>query len=484
MASQMAAAHQASTVTPMIVRSARKEWLELVRDGRFRSAAAIVAVLLVAALAAGRRHYHEVSRQHETAARATRAQWLTQGPKNPHAAAHYGVYAFKPKTQLSMIDTGVDPYLGVSAWLEAHKQNEFKYRPAQDQTALQRFGEMTAAEVLQLLVPLLIVLLTFGAFATERETGTLRQLASLGVPLQRLAAGKALGIAAALAMVLLPATAIGVLAIALASGTGVLAGSVSRSVLAVLVFLLYFLIFLALSLAVSVRARSSRLALVALLAFWMFNGLVAPRLVSDLAARRHPTPSTVDFATAMERELNDTGKIERRLENRRAEIMKTFNVTSVEQAPINFSGISLQEGEEHGNEVFDRHYGALFDTFERQNGVYQLGGYLAPLLAVRSLSMALAGTDFAHHRTFVEAAEEYRRRIQRVMNDDIAHRSRAGVLYVAGPELWSRVPQFEYRTPDTAWALRTQTFSLAALAAWAALAFLALRAALRRVAIE
>jgi ABC-2 type transport system permease protein len=468
----------------MIARIARKECLDLARDGRLRTSAAIVMVLLVAALAAGWRHYGEVSRQHDSASRATRTQWLKQGSKNPHSAAHYGVYAFKPRTQLSMVDTGVDPYLGVAAWLEAHKQNEFKYRPAQDRTALQRFGEMTAAEVLQLLVPLLIVLLTFGAFAAERENGTLRQLASLGIPLGRLTAGKALGIAAALATVLLPATAIGVFAITLASGTGVLAGSTSRSAVSVLVYLLYFGIFLALSLAVSAWARSSRLALVALLAFWMFNGLVAPRVVSDLAARRHPTPSAVEFATAMERELNDTEEIERRLASRRAEVLKRFNVTSVEQAPINFSGMSLQEGEEHGNEVFDRHYGALFDTFERQNAVYQLGGYLAPLLAVRSLSMALAGTDFAHHRKFVQAAEEYRRGIQRVMNDDIVRSSRAGVLYVAGPELWSRVPEFEYRTPDAYWALRTQTFSLAALAAWAALAVLALRAALRTVTIE
>ena len=186
----------------MIARIARKEWLDLARDGRFRTTAAIVMVLLVAALAAGWRHHSEVRRQHDSAARATRTQWLNQGSKNPHSAAHYGVYAFKPRTQLSMVDSGVDPYLGVAAWLEAHKQNEFKYRPAQDRTALQRFGEMTAAEVLQLLVPLLIVLLTFGAFAAERESGTLRQLASLGVPLQRLAAGKALGIGAALAAVL------------------------------------------------------------------------------------------------------------------------------------------------------------------------------------------------------------------------------------------------------------------------------------------
>lgn len=467
----------------MIARIARKECLDLARDGRFRTTAAIVMVLLVAALAAGWRHYTEVRRQHDSAARATRTQWLNQGRKNPHSAAHYGVYAFKPRTQLSMVDSGVDPYLGVAAWLEAHKQNEFKYRPAQDRTALQRFGELTAAEVLQLLVPLLIVLLTFGAFAAERESGTLRQLASLGVPLQRLAAGKALGIGGALATVLLPASVVGVLALAIADD-GALAGSVSRTLATVLLFLLYFAIVLALSLAVSARARTSRLALIALLAFWMFNGLVAPRLTADVAAWRHPTPSAVEFATAMERELNDTAEIERRLERRRAEVLKAFNVASIDAAPINFSGISLQEGEEHGNEVFDRHYGALFDTFERQNLLYQLGGYVAPLVAVRSLSMALAGTDFAHHRHFVQAAESYRRAIQRVMNDDIKLSSRAGVPYVAGPEVWSNVPAFEYQTPGAAWALVTQTFSLAALIGWAALSLLLLRAALRSVAID
>jgi ABC-2 type transport system permease protein len=441
-------------------------------------------LMLVAALAAGWRHSSEVRRQHETAVQATRTQWLNQGRKNPHSAAHYGVYAFKPKTRLSMVDSGVDPYVGVAAWLEAHKQNEFKYRPAQDRTALQRFGEMTAAEVLQLLVPLLIILLTFGAFAAEREAGTLRQLASLGVPLRRLAAGKAFGISLALAAVLLPATLVGVLALVVAADDGALAGSALRTFATVLLFLLYFAIMIALSLAVSVRARSSRLALLVLLAFWMFNGLVAPRLTADLAAWKHPTPSAVEFSTALQHELDDTAEIERRLDLRRAEVLKTFNVTSIDAAPINFSGISLQEGEEHGNEVFDRHYGALFDTFERQNATYQMGGYLAPLVAVRSLSMALAGTDFAHHRHFVQAAENYRRSIQRVMNDDIMRSSRAGVPYVAGPDLWSRVQAFEYRTPGAAWALRTQIFSLAALSAWAAIALLALRVALRSMTVE
>jgi hypothetical protein len=38
------------------------------------------------------------------------------------------------------------------------KQNEFRYRPAQDRTALQRFGELTAAENFLVVLPLFIVL--------------------------------------------------------------------------------------------------------------------------------------------------------------------------------------------------------------------------------------------------------------------------------------------------------------------------------------
>ncbi|HXG64363.1 MAG TPA: ABC transporter permease subunit [Blastocatellia bacterium] len=215
----------------MIARIARKEFTEMVRDGRFRWAAAVVFGLLLVSLVMGWKGYREVKAQHEAAQAETREHWLDQGNKNPHSAAHYGIYAFKPKTPLSLVDRGVDPYTGVAVWLEAHKQNEFRYRPAQDATAVQRFGELTAATVLQVLLPLLIVLLSFSAFSAEREQGTLRQLLSLGVSKRGLAMGKAFGIAAALGMLLVPATAIGVTALALASENGALGASLPRMAL-------------------------------------------------------------------------------------------------------------------------------------------------------------------------------------------------------------------------------------------------------------
>jgi ABC-2 type transport system permease protein len=450
----------------MVLRIARKELTELMRDGRFRILSGIVLAVSLVALLAGWKHYSDLSRQHETAAAATREQWVNQPEKNPHSAAHYGVYAFKPKSQLAIVDTGIDPYMGVAVWLEAHRQNEFKYRPAQDRTAVQRFGEMTAGEVLQVLLPLFIVLMTFSAFSGEREQGTLRQLLSLGVRRRDLLVGKALGIGAGLGLVLVPSVVMGVVAMALSLEGGLLAGDPMRAVLLVGVYAAYFVVMIALSLGVSAWAQSSRLALVILLSFWFANSLIASRAVADLASALHPTPSAIEFQKAMQADLDDRAPVQQRLDERRAELFREYNVASVDALPIAFSGISLQEGEEYANLVFDRHYGRLFDLYERQNRVHQIAGVVAPMLAVRSLSMGLAGTDFLQHRDFIRAAEDYRRDIQRILNGDIVRNQKPGQVYLAGRALWEEVPAFTYEAPGTAWVLGAYTTSLLILAAW------------------
>ncbi|MDX2032230.1 MAG: DUF3526 domain-containing protein [Blastocatellia bacterium] len=439
----------------MIIRIARKEFTEMLRDGRFRWAAVIVLGLLLASLLMGGRHYRDIKRQHDLAQAETREQWVRQPAKNPHSAAHYGIYAFKPKMLPAMVDRGVDPFVGQSVWLEAHKQNEFKFRPAQDATAVQRFGELTAATVLQLLMPLLIVLLSFSAFAGEREQGTLRQLLSLGVRKTDLVWGKALGVTGALGALLIPATILGVIALALTSDKGLLGASASRMMWMFVSYLLYFGIFVGVSLAVSVKAKSAQMALVVLLVFWIVNGLIAPRAVADFAKRVYPTPSAFVFQQAMDRDMqsgpdgHDTA--DKRAEALRQKTLKQYGVDKVEALPINFAGLSLQESEEHGNVVFDTHYNTLWNRFGQQNRMKQLAGAVAPMLAMQSLSMGLAGTDFAHHRDFAAAAESYRRMLIKKMNDDMTYNAgKQDFTYLAQPALWQTVEDFRYEAPSAA----------------------------------
>ena len=465
----------------MVIRIARKELLEMTRDGRFRIAGGVVLLLLLTALGLGWRRHADVTTAHEIAIAQEREIWESQGEKSPHSAAHYGVYAFKPTGRLAFFDPGTEAYTGVTVWLEAHKQNQFLYSPARDGNTLQRFGELTAATVLQLLLPLLIILLAFSAFAGERESGTLRQVLSLGVRRSDLAAGKALGVAGALALLLVPAVVLGAAALTGATADSA-SGSLMRTLLLAGVYLLYLGAFVGVTLAVSARAPSARFALVALLGVWVFVCLVAPRAATDLAKALYPTPSAQEFAAALaeDREAGIDGiDYEDFLEARKEDLLAEYGVDEVEALPINYSGWRLQVSEEYSNQFFDSHYARLWDQFEAQDGFRQKIGFAAPLLAVRSLSMSFAGSDFAHFRWFAEQAEQYRRRLVEFLNDDMRDNAGGGDFsYRKDQQLWSKAPAFAYDAPDPLWAVAGQPTALAALVLWPVLcAFLAWRAA-------
>ncbi len=459
----------------MVAKVARKEMLEMFRDGRFRIAGAIVLLLLIAALLIGWQQARDVRQQLAVAKVADEQQWLDQGERNPHSAAHFGKYAFKPTTPVSFLDRGLNSYLGVAVWLEAHYQNPFRYRPAEDSTTVQRFGELTAAVVLQLLLPLLIVLLTFSTFAGERESGTLKQLLSTGVSKNTLAFGKALGVSGALMLLLIPATLIGIAALALSSsGSSAdgLSASAGRFVLMVVSYLLYFVAFTGVSIAVSARAKTTQMALVVLFGFWILNGLVVPRAVSDAAQKIHRAPSYAQFWDSLRKDMREGidghNPANKRTEEAKKMLLAQYKVEKVEDLPINFAGWSLQQGEDYGNLVFDKRYNDLWDTFEKQNSVHDFGAIFAPLLSIRGLSMSMAGTDFSHHRHFAIAAENYRRVINKMMNDDMMKNAgKKDFQYLANQNLWQSIPPFQYTLPATNWALQTQKFSLAMLLLWA-----------------
>ena len=462
----------------------RKEFTDVVRDGRFRWCSILVGALLLVSLGHGWVQARSAQQEHAAAQATAREHWESQGEKNPHSAAHYGIYAFKPRLALSFVDEGVDPYTGTSVWLEAHRQNDFLLRPAQDATAAQRIGALTAAQVLQHLVPLLIILLTFGALAGERERGTLRQLLATGIGRRELALGKALGIAGALALLLVPAALVGAAALVVGS-PGPAASPLARGVVLAGVYLAYFTAFLALSLAVSARARSARTALVILLGVWVVNGLVAPRVAVDLSKWLHPTPSAIEFARNVEREMaSGVEGIPRPDRAALAErLLAEHGVERVEDLPINEVGVYLQESEEFGNRIFDRNYSALWDTFERQGAVHETLAVVAPLLAVRTLSMGLAGTDVEQHRHFATAAEGYRRDLMRRMNGDLADNSRTGEVYLAGPELWEETPPLQYAAPSLGWVLGNRVLSILVLGTWLVGTILAAAARVRRAEV-
>lgn len=454
---------------------ARKELRELVRDGRMRLVAALVVLLLLASMAFGWRQAAAVAAERDAAQAAADALWVDQGDKNPHVAAHYGKHVFKPSGALAFLDPGVDPYLGVTLELAAHQRTLPRDAAAGDASSLARFGTLSAATVLQLFVPLLIIALGFGAWSGERERGTLRQLAATGVRPRHLLVGKAIGVSGALALVLLPA-AVAAGGVALALGEGV-----AWSRLAALLpgYLAYYAVIVAVTFVASARARSSRAALVALVGFWSVTCLVLPRLASDAAPRLAPLPSPDAFAAAVKRDL-ETGlpgaPREDRVEAHLGELLQREGFEGAENLMPDalLQGFELQAEAAFEDEVFDHHVEALLDAIARQERVSQWAAVLSPYLAIRALSSGLAGTDFAHHRAFQTDAEHYRQALVRALNEDFARNAGdEGWRYRAGRDLWARAPAFEHAPPDLGWALRRQQVALALLLAWLVLAWFA-----------
>ena len=477
----------------MIRTIAYKEFLEMVRDGRAQWAAGIVIALLLTSLAVGWRNYEEINSERQLAQSTVREQWLSQPEQNPHSGVHFSTYAFKPRTFLSSIDPGLAPYVGATVWLEAHLQNQMVARPADDASAVQRFGQMTAAMVLQLLLPLLIILVSFSVFTGEKERGTLRQLISLGVKPSHLAAGKALGVAGALALVLVPAAVIGVLALSLLTDLAAASLDLGRMLLMGGFYLLYLGLFIGLSLAVSAKARSSRLALVGLLGFWVFNGLIAPRVTSDIARTLYPNIPNFEFegelVKAQNYGLDGTSTYDERRSKREKEVLEQYGVEKTEDLPVNFYGIQLQMNEDFGYLANDKFYGDLYENFRRQNRVRDIGAVFAPLLAIRPLSMALSGTDWYQHQDFAERAEMHRRLTVKIINDDITFNGIVdGVSlsnqYVNGIDIWERVPPFKYQVKPVSWVLGNHRWNFVILLLWFAFAGVLLCWATGRMEVE
>lgn len=468
----------------MILTVAGKEFKEIIRDGRIKWSAAILAIMLVAALSTAAQRFADISAERASAQEVVNAQFAGQGEKNPHAAAHYGLYAFKPVTPLSFFDTGISSYTGVSIWLEAHKKNDAEGEPARDATAIARFGELTAAFTLQMLLPLLVILLAFPAFAGEREAGTLRQVLSMQVSPVQLLFGKALGAMAALAVFIGPILLLGLIGLLIAPG-GV--AYIGHGIVIVLVYVIYALIFLFLTLAVSANLKSAQATLVAMVGFWAVSSFVLPRAASDLSRLLYPTPTAVAFEKAVEEAIRsgiDGVSPATRIQQRQEQTLNLYNAESVDELPINFQGVIFDLQEKLDNEVFDKFYGDLHGIFDQQTGLHQAFSVGSPRMAVQLASMELSGTSLNHHIEFTEQAEGYRRELIEGMNRDITFNSDAGQAdYRAGPELWASFDRFAYDPPPLGATLTRLGPSFMVMFLWLALSIVAGYLAARKVKV-
>jgi ABC-2 type transport system permease protein len=452
---------------------AAKDAREMWRDGRFRTASVLLIAIVSACLMTGWTHAASTSRLRAQAQTSEQELSRNKGEMNPHAAAHYGAFVFKPVEPLTAVDPGLDPFVGVTVFLEAHQQQLARHNALEDATPVRRLGELSAAASLQVLIPLLIVALTFSAFAGERESGTLRHVASLGLSRWTLGLGKLGGVGLPLMAVLVPATTIGVLAMALTPAAVDRDTSVRAATL-VVAYLVYFAFWTLAGLTVSALARSSNAALIVLLALWFGTCFVAPPVASAFARATHPSPSAAELDIAIRRARAALPQWADRVANVEQRFL-AGEFPSGQGMPSNPEVLALIESEHDESAMYDSIFDQLWDDYDSQARIYERLGAVVPTLAMQSLSMGLAGTDYALHRRFLEATSDYRRRFLQTLNAELADYADVNTFdYTRGGAFWETIPEFSFEAPGVAWSLEERRASVTSLAAWSIAALLSL----------
>jgi hypothetical protein len=132
-----------------------KDATEMWRDGRFRLASALLFAILGTVFVAGWSQAASAERARAEAQREEREVSLNKGAMNPHAAAHYGAFVFKPVQPPSAIDPGLDPFVGGSVsrllgrFLEDHPSTGTGREGMQQYAALQEAREAETARLMQ-----------------------------------------------------------------------------------------------------------------------------------------------------------------------------------------------------------------------------------------------------------------------------------------------------------------------------------------------
>ena len=470
----------------LLGRIINKEIRAAVRNRQVLFFGLVVVGLLLAASAAGYVSFAGQRAQMAQAQAQRRAEWLGQGEKHPHMATHYGTFVFKPKNGLSFFDYGLEAYTGTSVYLEAHYQHEFMFRPAQDHSALIRFGELSGALVLQVLLPLLIIFLCFGAFTYEKESGTLRLALSQGVSRRQLAWGKVLAYYGIVLVLLVPTLALALGGAFWQAGLPWTGDLARRLALLAGGYAAYFFGFVCLGVLISAWARSSRNALLALLTVWITFVIVLPKTAAALGDNLYTLPSMQAYQQGISRDVDnglpgDTTKAGRTAQLKRATLAR-YGVDSEQQLPLNFDWVAAQDGEDYLDKVQTLHRDSLRQILERQNRLSSYASFFDPYLAIRNLSMALTGTDLYASLDFQRQAGSYRLGLMRILHADAAQNSKYGQFYEYHPgrALWTSVPDFAYELPAVGPALQYYGAEIGALLLWVLLLPLALHLSVNR----
>ncbi len=404
----------------MIQQIIKNEWRFLVRSRIFLSVSIVFVLILVISVLLGRYQTQKETLTHNNAKDHVRQQWVQLDEMNPHSAAHYGTYVFKPPNLLSSLDEGVNSVTGNVLRVEGHVQNEIVHSEASQMQAVSKFGKLKPSLILQYVVPLILIFLAFHSIHSEKQSGRLKVLILQGVKPIQLILAKTFSVwlygISLLAFILL---FYGVL-----NFQNITTDILVRTLFFFTSYALYYFIISGLTIFFSTRWKNTTLALTSMLGIWILWTIFIPNIIMSSAKKWHPLPSRNEFQSAMSEDrskgLDGHNPRDKRAVALKEKVLKEYGVDSLSQLPINFDGIRMQADEDYGNSVWDKHFGNNRNILNKQKHSFQLGGFINPFISLQNTSMGFMASDNLHHQEFLLQVETYRRTFIKSLNDEHA----------------------------------------------------------------
>jgi ABC-2 type transport system permease protein len=465
-----------------------KEIKDTVRDRRVIFLTLFSLVLALAALVTSFYRFETVQDEREALNQAMREDWETQEEKHAHGAAHYGTFIFVSQPLLSFIDFGVKNYTGSSIRIEAHLQNDAQFSEANENGSILRFGEVSVALVLQTLLPLLLIFITFGAVTREREGGTLKLLVVQGVSISRLLWQKINAYFLIALVILTFVFTIAILFTKAMTDTPFTADIASRVALMFVVYGAFYFLLISTAIVVSAICSHSTQSLVILLGIWLLMVVVVPKLAVNVGDSLYPLQSKREFQMAVYADVAQ-GVDGHNPKSKRSKqfidaVLKKYGARNVDELKINIEGLLMQEDEDYRAMVTRKHFDRLSSQIENQNRVSQLSSFINPLLSVKTLSMALAETDYNHHVIFEQQVQEYRLYMMRYLNEYMSYNNKPGDWTTPAPrEVFRSLKPFVYNAPSARQSLAKMALPATALLCWLILAVITVNFVARKMRV-
>lgn len=450
-----------------------------------------IGILLLYATFSGWNNYSNQNETSEKYQHESREDWLKNPDKNPHRMAHYGNFAFRKSTPLSVFEFGMEPFFGNAIFLEAHKQNTANFSEASFSNSLLRFGEISIAMVLQILLPLLIFFIGFNSVAYERENGTLKLILSQGISWKQLLIGKVIGVASVIMLLFIPTIIILVLLWLMLQNFSISSDETLKMLLFVGFHFIYLIFFCVIAVLVSATSKTSKKALVSLIGIWLIFTIILPRTTQAIGAYLYEAPSKIEFNSAIEKDILKEGDSHNpddlHYKAIKDSLLNAYNVDSVKKLPFNYSGFIMTEGEKISSTIYEKHLEELLKIYKKQNSFSKMISFLNPYIAMKNLSMGLSNTDYDSYIDFQKQAENYRYDMAQKMNAlQIKYISNTKPEpgekpLIIDKEHWAEVAEFHYEPKSISTVLKNELISIISIILWISLLFVLIRIAAKNL---